>query len=75
MAEVSLCNCFCSSSPVKVITLESVIKTIIGPCPVQGSPVQKRQGCPGDSTAEGHKDDKGAGTSSLREKAEQTGCV
>jgi len=57
MAEVSLCNCFCSSSTLKVNVLESVIKTVIKLCPVPGSSVQKRQGAHRRSPAEGHKDD------------------
>ena len=34
-------------------------------CPVLGSPVRKRQGSPGKSPAEGHKDDKGPEASPL----------
>ena len=43
--------------------------------PVLGSPVQKRQGSPGKSPVEGHKDDKGPGARLLRGKAEQPGSV
>ena len=39
-------------------------------CPVLGFSVQKRQGSPGESPVEGHKDDKGPGTPLLWEKAE-----
>ena len=38
--------------------------------PVLGSPVQKRQGSPGESPVEGHKEDEGPGASLLGGKAE-----